>query len=184
MNRSELVAAVASNGGFGKSDAEKIVDCLLAAIADALKRGDEVRLTGFGTFTVASRAAGQARNPRTGEPVRRSMPRNAGCGALLPPGRNPSCSVPVRGEGAGGITGWRGELIWRRMDGPDDGACAAPAALLCVGVTTSAMAWDRSQWVRQLGTSESDISYGVAADSENNVYISGSTGNVEASALA
>ena len=69
MNRSELVAAVASNGGFGKSDAEKIVDCLLAAIADALKRGDEVRLAGFGTFTVATRAAGQARNPRTGEPV-------------------------------------------------------------------------------------------------------------------
>ncbi|MGC1953697.1 MAG: HU family DNA-binding protein, partial [Gammaproteobacteria bacterium] len=54
---------------FSKSDAEKIVDCLLAAIADALKRGDEVRLTGFGTVTVATRAAGQARNPRTGEPV-------------------------------------------------------------------------------------------------------------------
>ena len=69
MNRSELVAAVASNGGLSKSDAEKIVDCLLAAIADALKRGDEVRLTGFGTFTVATRGAGQARNPRTGEPV-------------------------------------------------------------------------------------------------------------------
>ena len=69
MNRSELVAAVASNGGFSKSDAEKIVDSLLAAIADALKRGAEVRLTGFGTFTVATRAAGQARNPRTGEPV-------------------------------------------------------------------------------------------------------------------
>ena len=69
MSRSELVAAVASNGGFSKSDAEKIIDCLLAAIADALKRGDEVRLTGFGTFTVATRAAGQARNPRTGEPV-------------------------------------------------------------------------------------------------------------------
>lgn len=69
MNRSELVATVASNGGFSKSDVEKMVDSLLAAIADALKRGAEVRLTGFGTFTVATRAAGQARNPRTGEPV-------------------------------------------------------------------------------------------------------------------
>jgi DNA-binding protein HU-beta len=69
MNRSELVAIVASNGGFRKSDAEKAVDSLLTAITDALKRGDEVRLTGFGTFTVASRAAGQARNPRTGKPV-------------------------------------------------------------------------------------------------------------------
>jgi len=54
---------------IGIDDAEKAVDSLLTAIADALKRGDEVRLTGFGTFTVATRAAGQARNPRTGEPV-------------------------------------------------------------------------------------------------------------------
>jgi DNA-binding protein HU-beta len=69
MNRSELVATVASNGGLRKGDAEKAVDSLLTAIADALKRGDEVRLTGFGTFTVATRAAGQARNPRTGEPM-------------------------------------------------------------------------------------------------------------------
>ena len=69
MNRSELVAAVAGNGGFSKDDAEKMVDCLLTAIADALKQGDEVRLQGFGTFTVAARAAQQARNPRTGETV-------------------------------------------------------------------------------------------------------------------
>ena len=70
MNRSELVATVVSNTGFRKSDAEKVVDSLLTAIADALKQGDQVRLTGgFGTFTVATRAAGQARNPRTGEPV-------------------------------------------------------------------------------------------------------------------
>ena len=67
MNKSELVDIVASNGGFRKGDAEKIVDCLF--IADALKQGEEVRLTGFGTFTVASRAAGQARNPQTGETV-------------------------------------------------------------------------------------------------------------------
>ena len=69
MNRSELVATVASKGEFRKSDAEKIVDCLFTAIADALKQGEEVRLTGFGTFTVASRAARQARNPQTGETV-------------------------------------------------------------------------------------------------------------------
>ena len=69
MNRSELVDIVASKGGFRKGDAEKVVGSLLTAITDALTRGDEVRLTGFGTFTIASRAAGQARNPRTGEPV-------------------------------------------------------------------------------------------------------------------
>jgi DNA-binding protein HU-beta len=69
MNRSELVAVVASKGGFRKGDAEKAVDSLLTAIIDALKRGDAVRLTGFGTFTVACRAAGQAHSPRTGKPV-------------------------------------------------------------------------------------------------------------------
>jgi DNA-binding protein HU-beta len=50
MNRSELVATVAGNAGFRKADAEKAVDSLLSAITDALKRGDEVRLPGFGTF--------------------------------------------------------------------------------------------------------------------------------------
>lgn len=69
MNRSDLVASVASNGGLQKTDAEKAIDSLLSAITDALKRGDEVRLPGFGTFTVVDRAEGQARNPRTGEPV-------------------------------------------------------------------------------------------------------------------
>ena len=69
MNRSELVATLVSNTDFRKSDAEKALDSLLTAITDALKRGEEVRLTGFGTFTVAARTAGQARNPRTGEPV-------------------------------------------------------------------------------------------------------------------
>jgi DNA-binding protein HU-beta len=69
MNRSELVAKVVSDAGFRKSDAEKAVDSMFSAITDALKQGDEVRLTGFGTFTVATRAGGQARNPRTGEPM-------------------------------------------------------------------------------------------------------------------
>jgi DNA-binding protein HU-beta len=69
MQKSELVATVVSNAGFRKGDAEKTVDSMLSAITDALKQGDEVRLPGFGTFTVATRAAGQARNPRTGEPV-------------------------------------------------------------------------------------------------------------------
>jgi DNA-binding protein HU-beta len=69
MKKSELVATVVSNAGFRKGDAEKTVDSMLSAITDALKQGDEVRLPGFGTFTVDTRAAGQARNPRTGEPV-------------------------------------------------------------------------------------------------------------------
>ena len=69
MNRNELVDAVSSKTDMKKSEASKAVDAVFDAIADALKGGDEVRLVGFGTFSVASRAASEGRNPRTGEKI-------------------------------------------------------------------------------------------------------------------
>lgn len=69
MNKNELVTAVAEGAGLSKGDAAKAVDGVFDAITEALKKGDEVRLVGFGTFAVASRAASQGRNPRTGEPM-------------------------------------------------------------------------------------------------------------------
>ena len=69
MNRNELVDAVTSKTDMKKSEASKAVDAVFDAIADALKGGDEVRLVGFGTFSVASRAASEGRNPRTGEKI-------------------------------------------------------------------------------------------------------------------
>ena len=69
MNRNELVDAVSGKTDMKKSDASKAVDAVFDAIADALKGGDEVRLVGFGTFSVASRAASEGRNPRTGEKI-------------------------------------------------------------------------------------------------------------------
>ena len=69
MNRNDLITALASNAGFPKRDAERALDGILAAITEALERGDDVRLTGFGTFTVTHRPATQARNPRTGASV-------------------------------------------------------------------------------------------------------------------
>ena len=69
MNRNELVDTVSSKTEMKKSDASKAVDAVFDAIADALKGGDEVRLVGFGTFSVASRAASEGRNPRTGEKI-------------------------------------------------------------------------------------------------------------------
>ena len=63
MNRNDLITALASNTGLAKRDAERALDGILAAITEALKRGGDVRLTGFGTFTVRHRAATQARNP-------------------------------------------------------------------------------------------------------------------------
>ena len=70
MNRNELVDAVSGKTDMRKSEASKAVDAVFDAIADALKDGDEVRLVGFGTFSVASRAASEGRNPRTGEKIK------------------------------------------------------------------------------------------------------------------
>ncbi len=70
MNKNDLVAEVADATGLTKADAAKAVDSVLDSITNSLKKGDEVRLVGFGTFTVAKRAASEGRNPRTGETIK------------------------------------------------------------------------------------------------------------------
>ena len=69
MNKNDLIAAVADNTGLSKADATKAVDGVLESVTGALKSGGEVRLVGFGTFSVANRAASTGRNPRTGESI-------------------------------------------------------------------------------------------------------------------
>lgn len=69
MNKNELIANVAEAAGLSKADATKAVDAVFNSITGALKKGGEVRLVGFGTFSVARRAASQGRNPRTGAPI-------------------------------------------------------------------------------------------------------------------
>ena len=70
MNKLDLIAEVAKNTGLTKTHATKATDALLDAVTAALKKGDEVRLVGFGTFSVASREATTGRNPRTGEEIK------------------------------------------------------------------------------------------------------------------
>ena len=67
MNKSELIDAIAENGGLSKTDAGKALDATIASITQALKEGDTVTLVGFGTFAVKERAARTGRNPQTGE---------------------------------------------------------------------------------------------------------------------
>ena len=69
MNKQELISQVAETSGLGKGDAVKAVEAVFDTISTALKRGDEVRLVGFGTFTISKRKASTGRNPRTGEPM-------------------------------------------------------------------------------------------------------------------
>lgn len=70
MNKNDLVGVVSTKTGLSRSDATKAVDGVFDAITGSLKKGDEVRLVGFGTFIVARRAASEGRNPRTGEKIK------------------------------------------------------------------------------------------------------------------
>ena len=69
MNKTEFVDAVAEKADVQKSDAAKIVDSMVDVIGDALKKGDQITLIGFGTFLVSKREARKGRNPRTGEEI-------------------------------------------------------------------------------------------------------------------
>ncbi len=70
MNKNELIGAVTEASGLSRTDATKAVEGVFGAIEAALKKGDEVRLVGFGTFSVTKRKASTGRNPRTGEPMK------------------------------------------------------------------------------------------------------------------
>ena len=69
MTRVELVAAVAEQAGLLKKDAEKVIDAILDAMTSAMNLGEDVRLQGFGTFSVSDRPERAGRNPKTGEPM-------------------------------------------------------------------------------------------------------------------
>jgi DNA-binding protein HU-beta len=67
MNKNDIAEVVAEATDTSKADAAKAVDCVFETISGALKNGDGVQLIGFGSFSVADRAAREGRNPRTGE---------------------------------------------------------------------------------------------------------------------
>ncbi|MBC8246042.1 MAG: HU family DNA-binding protein [Deltaproteobacteria bacterium] len=69
MNKSDLTAAVADKAGVSQADAASVIDATFDAITAVLKSGGEVRLLGFGSFSVADRAARQGRNPATGATI-------------------------------------------------------------------------------------------------------------------
>ncbi len=76
MNKQDLIAAVADSAGLTKAAAAKAVDAIFDAITETLKSGDEVRLVGFGSFSVSERAATTGRNPRTGEAIQIAASKN------------------------------------------------------------------------------------------------------------
>jgi DNA-binding protein HU-beta len=77
MTKTDLIANVATEAGIKKSVAEKVLNSFMNNIEKALKEGDKITLTGFGTFQCTQRASRTGRNPRTGKEI-----------------KIPSCSVP------------------------------------------------------------------------------------------
>ena len=69
MNKTELIAALASKTGFAKKDAEKALNAFADVVTEALTAGEKVQVVGFGSFEVKERPARTARNPRTGEEI-------------------------------------------------------------------------------------------------------------------
>ena len=70
MTKADFVAAVAAKSGLTKADSEKAVNAFTAEVTALLKKGDKLTLPGFGSFSVASRAARIGRNPQTGEELK------------------------------------------------------------------------------------------------------------------
>ena len=73
MNKSEIVQQLASRANISRADAQRAVDALFAVdtgiISQALKSGDKVQITGFGSFDTKKREARKGRNPRTGKEI-------------------------------------------------------------------------------------------------------------------
>jgi DNA-binding protein HU-beta len=69
VNKSELIDAIADGADISKASAGKALDSVLEAITGALKKGDQVSLVGFGTFSVKHRPARTGRNPQTGKEI-------------------------------------------------------------------------------------------------------------------
>ena len=77
MTKAELVAAIADKTGLNRTQAKDALDAVLDSVTASLKAGNEVRLVGFGSFVPVERKAGTARNPRTGETVKRAASKTA-----------------------------------------------------------------------------------------------------------
>lgn len=69
MNKSELVEAIANGSGVTKATASKVLDLFMETVTDTLKRGDQVVLPGFGSFSTGNRSARTGRNPQTGQTI-------------------------------------------------------------------------------------------------------------------
>ena len=69
MNKTDLIDAIAAAADLPKASAGRALDAIVDSITDALSKGEQVALVGFGTFAVKHRAAREGRNPQTGQSI-------------------------------------------------------------------------------------------------------------------
>jgi len=70
MNKAELIDAIADESGLTKADSKKALDALVKTASITLKKGENITLVGFGSFSVAQRSARIGRNPQTGKEIK------------------------------------------------------------------------------------------------------------------
>jgi len=70
MTKAELISSMAKDAKITKTAAERALNAFTEAVTKALKKGDKITLTGFGTYSVTKRNARKGRNPRTGKEIR------------------------------------------------------------------------------------------------------------------
>ena len=70
MTKGELIAGVGKEAKISKASAERAINAFTSTVTKALKKGDKLALTGFGTFSVAKRRARAGRNPQTGKEIK------------------------------------------------------------------------------------------------------------------
>ena len=69
MNKTELIKSISDSTGLKNTEATRIVDAVFDTITASLRRGEQVAISGFGTFVAKTRAAREGRNPSTGNPI-------------------------------------------------------------------------------------------------------------------
>ena len=70
MNKAQLIEKIAAETNMPKAQCEAVMDCFVTSIKKTVKKGDDVKLVGFGTFTKAKRKARMGRNPQTGKAIK------------------------------------------------------------------------------------------------------------------
>lgn len=70
MNKAELIEHIAHNTNMTKAQTERVLECTIDTIRKCVKKGDDVKLVGFGTFTKSKRKARMGRNPQTGKAIK------------------------------------------------------------------------------------------------------------------